>query len=122
MARAELPKVLQLAHEDLHEEMVKATLLGGETGTAAKAVVKVLFPHVLVEKEFALPPLTLLPRLAKGEISPDVERVLRRTEVMKTEFPRMLEDHKLIVEARLRFLRVATAENSTPAMPGSRRD
>ena len=64
MSRAELPSVLRMAHEELHDEMVQATRLGGETGIAAKAVVRVLFPHVLLEEEFGIPPLSLLPRRA----------------------------------------------------------
>lgn len=111
MTKSELPSVLQMAHEELHEEMVQATQLGGETGTAAKAVVKVLFPHVLREEEFAIPPLSLLPRLARGEVSPDMASVLNQSERMKWELARMLDEHKLIVEALRNFLRAATAEH-----------
>jgi hypothetical protein len=100
-----------MAHEELHEEMVQATQLGGETGTAAKAVVKVLFPHVQREEEFAIPPLSLLPRLARGEVSPDMASVLNQSERMKGELARMFDEHKLIVEALRNFLRAATAEH-----------
>jgi len=113
MQRAEMPHVLQMAHEELHEEMVKATKLGGETGTAAKAVVKVLFPHVLLEEEFGIPPLSLLPRLARGEVTPEMASVLHQTELLKAEMPRMLEEHKLIVAALQRLLQAATSEGYT---------
>ena len=36
MSKADLPSVLRTAHEELHEEMVAATRLGGETGAAAR--------------------------------------------------------------------------------------
>ena len=110
MAKADLPGVLRTAHEELHEEMVAATRLGGETGAAAQAVVRVLFPHILLEEEFGIPPLSLLPRLARGEISADMASVLRWTELLKAELPRMLDEHKQIVEALKGFLRAATAE------------
>jgi hypothetical protein len=110
MSRAELPSVLRMAHDELHEEMLQATRLGGETGDAAKAVVRVLFPHVLLEEEFGIPPLSLLPKLARGEISADMVSVLHWTELLKAELPRMLNEHKLIVEALQKFLRAATAE------------
>jgi len=113
MQKAAMPHVLQMAHEELHEEMVKATKLGGETGTAAKAVVKVLFPHVLLEEEFGIPPLSLLPRLARGEVTEDMAHVLHQTELMKAELPRMLDEHKLIVEALQKFLHIASAEGYT---------
>jgi hypothetical protein len=111
MTKSELPSVVQMAHDELHEEMVQATQLGGETGTAAKAVVRVLFPHVLREEEFAIPPLSLLPRLARGEVSPDMASVLPQSELMKGELARMLDEHKLIVEALRNLLRAATAEH-----------
>ncbi|MFY9549585.1 MAG: hypothetical protein WAU32_00410 [Thermoanaerobaculia bacterium] len=110
MSRAELPSALQIAHEELHDEMVQASRLNGETGTAARAVVRVLFPHVLLEEEFGIPPLTLLPRLARGEISADMASVLRWTDLLKAELPRMLNEHKQIVKALQVFLRAATAE------------
>ena len=110
MSKADLPRVLRTAHEELHDEMVAATRLGGETGAAAQAVVRVLFPHILLEEEFGIPPLSLLPRLARGEISADMASVLRWTELLKAELPRMLDEHKQIVEALKGFLRAATAE------------
>jgi hypothetical protein len=110
MTRAELPSALQIAHQELHEEMVAATRLGGETGAAAKAVTKVLFPHVLLEEEFGIPPLSILPRLARGEIAEDMRVVLRWSDLLKAELPRMLQEHKQIVEALQVFLRAATAE------------
>ncbi len=113
MQKAELPHILQMAHEELHEEMVKATKLGGETGTAAKGVVKVLFPHVLLEEEFGIPPLSLLPRLARGEIATEMASVLQQTELLKAELPRMLDEHKLIVAALQKFLQAASAEGYT---------
>jgi hypothetical protein len=111
MSRAELPSALRMAHEELHEEMDQASRLGGATGAAAKAVVRVLFPHVLLEEEFGIPPLSLLPRLARGEVSADMASVLRWTELLKAELPRMLNEHKLIVEALQKLLRAATAEH-----------
>lgn len=110
MAKTELPHVLQLEHEELHEQMVQATKLGGKTGAAATAVVKVLFPHVLLEEEFAIPPLSLLPRLARGEVTPDMARVLTQTELLKEELPRMLDEHRMIVAALQNLLQVATAD------------
>ena len=110
MPKSELPSVLQAEHQELHEEMLKATKLGGETGAAAKEVVKVLFPHVLLEEEFGIPPLTVLPRLARGEVSPDMARVIAQSELLKVELPRMLDEHKLIVVALQKFLAAAAKE------------
>lgn len=110
MIKGELPPGLRTEHEELREEMLKATKLDGETGAAAKAVAKVLFPHVLLEEEFALPPLTLLPRLARGHVTPDMASVLSKTDLLKAELERMLDEHRLIVSALQKLLQAATAE------------
>jgi hypothetical protein len=111
MARPDIPNLLRLEHEELHAEIWKATKLGGETGAAAKAVVRVLLPHVLLEEEFGLPPLSILPRLARGEVTADMAPLIERAERLKEELPRMLDDHKHIVEALRNLLRAATTEN-----------
>jgi hypothetical protein len=110
MSRAELPHVLQHEHQELRDEMVKATKLGGETGAAAKEVVKVLFPHVMLEEEFAIPPLAILQRLAEGEITPDMARVIPQSELLKAQLPRMLDEHKMIVVALQKLHQAAMRE------------
>ncbi len=113
MTKAELPEVLRIEHEEFHDELAKATKASGKTGEAARAVMKVLFPHVLLEEEFAIPPLTLLPRLAQGQVTPDMARMLSKTEMLKAELPRMLDEHKLIVVALKNLLQAAMSEQQT---------
>lgn len=100
----------RIEHERLRHELEKATTVGGETAEAARAVMKVLLPHMLLEEEFAIPPVRLLPRLARGEFTPDMERILTKTEMMKAELPRMLNEHVLIVEALRVLLQAALKE------------
>ncbi len=113
MDKPPLPEVLKTEHEALHEEIWKATKLGGETGRAAKAVVRVLLPHVVLEEEFGLPPLTLLPRLARGEVTADMAPMIETAERLRAELPRMLDDHTHIVAALQNLLRAATAEKQS---------
>jgi hypothetical protein len=110
MANNELPTVLTMEHEAMQEDLVRASRAGGETERAAWQVSRVLSPHVFREEEFALPPLRLLPRLARGEFTPEMESILLKTEVLKAELPRMLAEHKAIVGALRKLLQAATAE------------
>jgi hypothetical protein len=112
-ATGPLPQVVTMEHEAIHEELARAARSGGKTGEAAWDVTRVLFPHVYREEAFAVPPLMLLPKLARGEFDPSMEAMLEKTEVMKSEFPRMLEEHKIIVAALRMLLRAATAEGHT---------
>ena len=95
----EIPEPLKLEHDALHEALVAATKAGGETGEAAKAVAKALHPHFVSEEEYALPPLGLLSALAKGKVTSEMAEVLKMTDRLKADLPRMLEEHRAIVAA-----------------------
>lgn len=105
-----IPKPLKLEHEELHAELVTATKAGGRTGEAATAVAKVLHEHFVKEEEFALPPLGLLPALARGELDEDAENVLSMTDQLKSELSEMLEEHKVVVAALKNLIAAAEAE------------
>lgn len=102
--------VLSAEHKAMQEDLARATRAGGETEKAAWQVTRVLFPHVYREEEFAMPPLLLLARLARGEFTPDMESILSKTEVLKAELPRMVAEHKVIVTALRKLLQAATGE------------
>jgi hypothetical protein len=95
--KPKIPRPLKLEHEELHAELVKATQAGGRVGNAAKAVAKVLHEHFVKEEEFALPPLGLLSALARDQVGEDARTVLSMTDRLKSELPRMLEEHKAVV-------------------------
>jgi hypothetical protein len=100
----------KIEHEHLREELERATAVGGETASAARDVLMVLSPHMLLEEELAIPPLKLLPQLARGEFSPEMESILAKTDTLKAELPRMLEEHALLVGALRRLLQAAVKE------------
>ena len=111
----QIPTPLKVEHDELQEELFAATKLGARTGPAAQRVATLLHAHFTSEEEFALPPLALLRPLSRGEVSPDMRTVIRMTDRLKAELPRMLDEHKAIVAA-LEELRVA-AEASSTRMP-----
>ena len=95
----EIPLPLRQEHDELHEHLRNATEAGGEVGTAARALAKLMHPHFLKEDEFALPPLGLLPLLARGEVASDMAGVLKLTDRLEAELPAMLAEHQTIVAA-----------------------
>jgi hypothetical protein len=97
-------------HRHLRSALQRAEAAGGRTGAAATEVMKVLFPHMVMEEEYAMPPLKLLPRIARGEVTPDMARVIPIARTLKAELPRMLEDHKQIVMALRRLMQAAVEE------------
>lgn len=93
----EIPKPLQVEHEELHATLVRATKVPGAVGEAAREVARLLHPHFVAEEEFALPPLGLLAALAAGGATPEMAEVLTMTRRLKAELPKMLAEHGQIV-------------------------
>lgn len=107
-----IPRPLKLEHEELHEQLRKATRESGGLGEAAKAVAKLMHPHFVKEEEYALPPLGLLPLLAKGQVTPAMAAAaLPMTDKLKAELGEMLAEHKSIVAALRNLADAAKREN-----------
>lgn len=97
--RFEIPKPLQIEHEELHADLVAAMKDPGAVGEAAREVARLLHPHFVREEEFALPPLGLLAHLMQGGATEEMAAVLPMTQRLKAELPGMLAEHKQIVSA-----------------------
>ena len=105
------PLSLRREHEELHADLARAGQVPGRIGEAARAVARIMHPHFLREDEYAMPPLSLLARLAKGPVTADKAAVLPLVARLKQELPLMIEEHRAIMGA-VRELAVA-AETET---------
>jgi hypothetical protein len=110
--KIQIPESMRAEHKEIHEALVRATKLDGKVGVAARELAAVLHPHFQREEEIALPPLGLLAPLARGESTPDMRDVLRMTDALRAELPRMLEAHKAISAATVRLRDVARSERN----------
>jgi hypothetical protein len=108
-----IPRPLQVEHEKLHAELVKATTMESKVGEAARTVAALLHPHFVKEEEYALPPLGLLPLLATGQVAPEMRDVLSMIDRVRTELPQMLNEHKTIMAALHQLVAAAKSENQT---------
>ena len=114
-----IPGSLKVEHDELHEELVKATKEPGAVGEAAKRVAKLLHPHFVKEEEYALPPLGLLADVAEGRITPEMKDVLRLTDKLKADLPEMLKEHGAIVGALESLSKAAGEAGGAPFGAGS---
>jgi len=106
-----IPDSLKLEHKELHKQLAEATKAGGKIGEAAQLVAKTLHPHFVSEEEFAIPPLGILPQLVAGELNDEMRDVIKMTDKLKAELPKMVEEHKTIVSALDRLVKAANEEN-----------
>jgi Hemerythrin HHE cation binding domain len=105
-----VPDSIRLEHEQLHARLAEATRLPGRTGEAARRLAKIMHPHFLREDEYAIPPLGLLGRLARGQKSPDMSDVLPLVARLKEEMPLMIEEHRAITGALIQLGNAASEE------------
>ena len=103
-----IPASLHAEHQQLQQQLEHATREQGALGDAAREVSRLMTSHFEKEERYALPPLTLLPRLAWGIVSDDMTGMLAVTKRLKAELPLMLIEHKQIAAALQRFLLEAT--------------
>jgi hypothetical protein len=111
------PPSLRREHEELHADLARAGKKPGLLGETAREVARIMHPHFLREDEYAVPPLSLLPRLAKGIVTPEMAEVLPLVARLKEEMPLMIEEHRAILGAvrafawrpRTRVMRNASA-------------
>jgi hypothetical protein len=107
-----IPAALKIEHENLYNDLKLATGESGETGTIAGEVAKYIYPHFVKEEELALPPLGALVALSEGALSEDMKGVIAVTDRFRKEYPKMLEEHKHILEALKRLSLVARQEKN----------
>lgn len=69
-----------------------------------------MHPHFLREDEYAMPPLSLLPRLARGQVTPEMAEVLPLVARLKEEMPLMIEEHRAIMGAVRAFALAAESD------------
>jgi len=108
----QIPSTLVAEHKQLHADLARAFEAGGETADAARAVAQLMHPHFLKEDEYAMPPLGLLVRLARGEgIAPDeAAEAIAKTDRLRADWDAMLAEHRQIVDALRRLREAASRE------------
>lgn len=84
--------------------------LDGATAKAARRLARLLETHFHKEETFAAPPLALLPRLARGDVGPDMDKALAHAGWLSRNMDVMLGEHRMIAAALEELLRAGSAE------------
>jgi hypothetical protein len=112
------PASLIIEHVELHATLQAIVALPGATGMAAQHVANLLDEHFKREEEFGMPPLALLRPLAEGqEVRESAPAGIAMSQRLKSDWPRMLAEHREIGEALSVLAVEARAENRPDVLP-----
>ena len=89
----QVPQSIRHQHEQIISRLSHFAGHTGPTGAAASKALNVLKDHYAKEEAFVLPPLGLLPRLAKGEVSKDMEPAIAMAERARAALTDLQSDH-----------------------------
>jgi len=104
-----IPQSLRISQIETTEQLAILAKKKGPVGAAAARVQSLYSAHIVREREFILPPLTLLPLLADGKVTPDMAWAMAMTDRVKAEREEIFNEHTRITEALNRLV-VAAAE------------
>jgi hypothetical protein len=110
------PPSMALEHEEIHEQLAAVIAAGGRTGAAARNVEAQLAPHFEEENRFALPPLGVLPRLAREGASEEMRPAIAMARHVEQNFDRFVEEHRGITRALDELEAAGKAEGNSEAL------
>jgi hypothetical protein len=116
-----IPASVRLEHDALHKHLANVSMEPGRVGEAARTLARLMHPHFVREDEYAMPPLGLLTRLARDEVTPDMADAIPLIERLKAEMPLMLEEHRAIKGALQQLEEVAAAQGEPDIVELTRR-
>jgi hypothetical protein len=110
-----IPQALRIEQKETVEQLTTLATRPAPVGPAAKDALALLQKHYAREREFILPPLTLLPLLADGKVTPDMAWALPMTDRVRAEREQIFDEHAEATEALNVLLAAAVEANDKDA-------
>jgi hypothetical protein len=111
----DIPQSLRVEHEDTLNQLTVLARRHGPVGDAARKALDLFKRHLQREEEYILPPLTLLPLLADGKISPDMKWAITMADRVKAEREEIFQEHTQITDAMNALATAARNAHDTAA-------
>lgn len=89
----ELPQSIRLEHSDTLEHLTLLSHRPGSVGAVARDALVLVKRHVAREREYILPPLTLLPYLAEGKATPDMAWAVAMSDRVRADREVIFQEH-----------------------------
>ena len=111
----DIPQSLRVEHDDTLEQLTVLTRRHGPVGAEARKALILFKRHLERENAFILPPLTLLPLLADGKVSPDMKWAVAMADRVKAEREQIFQEHTEITDAMNALATAAQKARDTQA-------
>jgi hypothetical protein len=95
----DIPQSLRVEHAGTLEQLGALARRHGPVGVEAQKALVLFKQHLQREEAFILPPLTLLPHLADGKVSPDMKWAIAMADRVKAERENTYQEHTQITDA-----------------------
>lgn len=95
--RPKVPGAIKEEYEDLYERLNAAARVRGAVGRAAMAAFRHMQSHYLKDQEYALPPLKLLPTIAAGNVTGEIDHIQTMCNRLKRQLPSLIEENDAII-------------------------
>ena len=95
----DIPQSLRLEHDNTLRQLAALSRRRGAVGAEASKALTLFKQHLQREEEFILPPLTLLPLLADGKVSPDMKWAVAMADRVRAEREKTYQQHTQITDA-----------------------
>jgi hypothetical protein len=111
----DIPQSIRLQHQEDEATLTELSRKPAPVGPAAKAALDLLKRHHQREAEYILPPLTLLPQLADGKVTPDMKWAIEMADQVKASREQIFQEHAQITEAMNALLLAAERAHNPDA-------
>jgi hypothetical protein len=111
----DIPQSLRVEHDDTMGQLTVLARRNGPVGAEARKAMALFKRHLQREEGFILPPLTLLPLLADGKVSPDMKWAIAMADRVKAERDQIFQEHTQITDAMNALASAAQTAHDTAA-------
>jgi hypothetical protein len=95
----DIPQSLRVEHNDTLDQLATLAKHRGAVGEEARKALTLFKQHIQREEAYILPPLTLLPLLADGKVSPDMKWAIAMADRVRAERDQIFQEHTRITDA-----------------------
>lgn len=108
--KPETPSVILEDHKYFLKRLEQVRFYEDSTGIAARKLYEVMEYHFKEEEDYVLPPLGILPGLAKGQTPEETENIILLTEKFRKYESVMLAEHQMISHYTKEMMHAAKKE------------